>query len=261
VPHHVLVGFMRAACRRVVPHGLVGGKHNWAAFSRHLSLLLREPHTLAGDALTAQLLHGIRTSECAWLRTRTSTSTSTPGPPRHAPRPPPCALRAERRLLGRLLFFLYQRVVLPLSRRLFVRGTTQGGGSALHYWPRGVWLRLRRLALRRTKAVALRLLPAAEAREVLRSAGRALGVSAGRVLPKASELLHLVLTMALLPWLYNYGYVTIAIYLLGLYLLRLYVLRLYLLRLGERRLPAHPDAQPRRAARRVHQRQGRREQR
>ena len=136
----------------------------------------------------------MRTSECAWLRTSTGTGTRT-----GAPRPSPGALLVERRLLGRLLRFLYQRVVLPLSRRLFVRGTTQGGGSALHYWPRGVWLRLRRLALRRTKAVALRLLPPAEAREVLRSAGRALGVSAGRVLPKASEPLDLL-------WLYCHGY-------------------------------------------------------
>ena len=184
VPHHVLVGFARAACRRVVPHGLVGGKHNWAAFSCHLSLLLREPHALAGEALTAQLVHGMRTSECAWLWLRCT--------PRRASRPPPGALREQRRLLGLLLRFLYQRIVLPLAGRLFVRGTTQGGGAALHYWPRGVWLRLRRLALRRTKAVALRLLPAAAAREVLRSAGRALGVSGGRVLPKASGGFRLI---------------------------------------------------------------------
>ena len=106
----------------------------------------------------------MRTSECAWLR-RDAAPPPPPPPParrtdaaplvpsrRRAPKPPPGALCAERRLLGQLLRFLWQRVAMPLCRRLFVRGSTQGAGAAAHYWPRGVWLRLRRLALRRAKA-------------------------------------------------------------------------------------------------------------
>jgi len=213
--------WLRSICKHVLPGRLVGGKKNWKMFSRNLALLLAlPPNDKRSKDLTSVMVQGMRTSECNWMHPHRLTAAGQP--PRAAAGSGPAganggggegggggvgsalcrfsshyggpsgaaAERRRQRDLRLLLHWLAHRVLLPLSRRLLVSSRTTVSGVHRFYWPRGVWLRMQRLAMRRAKRTLLSSISKEAGHQMLNDKTRALGAAKLKLVPKPGAPQH-----------------------------------------------------------------------
>jgi len=172
--------WLRAVCRHVVPAHLVGSVRNWRVFSRNLYHLLTRPPAQQAAAAGAILVSGLRTSECGWLQqAHASRAEAVKSPILH---------QRQQEALRLLLQWLGRKFLLPLTQRMFhvalVPALPAAAAPSVCYWPRGVYLRMRRLATRRVRRTLLHRLDPPVAADLLASPERALGYCELRLLPK-----------------------------------------------------------------------------
>eukprot|EP00118_Oscarella_pearsei_P018196 m.185167 g.185167 ORF g.185167 m.185167 type:complete len:1013 (+) comp39334_c0_seq80:52-3090(+) len=169
-----VVSFVASALLKVIPKALWGSNHNWKVFLKNVSLLVRMKRFEKMSVI--QLLHGMKSSDCDWLKL------CCPGSKNHTP----LAVSQHRNLLFRQwLCWLIDDFVFPLIKGFFYVTESGAYRNRLFYFRKVCWKKVDEVTFNKILGKRFEEILPGLAQNVI-SLKKSLGISYVRILPKMS---------------------------------------------------------------------------
>ena len=170
-----VVRFLVAVCNRVIPKELWGSSHNKRAFDNNLKSLINlnkgEKYSLG------QMVNGIKTNDCKWLRSDGGQSKGTSL----------SEAEKQREVLYKWIWWLVRHYIMVILKSFFYITENAGQTREIFFYRKPVWKIIHDFGVSAMKSDLLKPLSTEEATEIL-SSNSSLGYSYMRFLPKVQNV-------------------------------------------------------------------------
>lgn len=162
--------FLECVCSRVVPKELWGSLQNKQAFLRNLAKFVQ---LYRGEKFSlSQMMTGVKTSECKWLRVHENKG-------RHVPL---SASVKKQQLLAQFIWWFLVQYLIPLLKSFFYITESGMHRQRIFYYRKPVWAKIQQFGINTFCGDFFRPLKTKEAENHLRSKS-SLGFSPLRFVP------------------------------------------------------------------------------